>query len=327
MMSDRENLFQPVSSVIREDVAVLHRDLTVREALEAIREKGVGERIVYFYVVEDDGKLIGVVPTRRLLTSGLDQALTDIMIPRVISLPHTATVFDALEAFVLHRFLAFPVVDDQRRVLGVIDVEILTRGMFEAKEPENVDEVFAAIGYRLSEVQYASPFQAFRYRIFWLTATIASGTMAAVLASFYELTLTKSIVLGFFLTLVLGLGESVSIQSMTVTIQMLRNLRITLKWYLRALRRELALTFLLGLACGATVGLISFVWNREGLTAPSIGGSIVLLICAAGFWGLSIPALLHRLKLDLRVASGPLTLAITDLSTLFIYFGLATILL
>ncbi|MCR1827894.1 hypothetical protein [Ectopseudomonas oleovorans] len=59
----------------------------------------------------------------------------------------------------------------------------------------------------------------------WLLATIASGTLCALLASLYELTLAKSIVLAFFLTLVLGLGESVSMQSMSVTIQALRSVR------------------------------------------------------------------------------------------------------
>jgi magnesium transporter len=63
------------------------------------------------------------------------------------------------------------------------------------------------------------------------------------------------------------------------------------------------------------------------MAAIVIGLSIMLILCAAVFFGLSIPSLLHRLKLDMRVASGPLTLALTDISTILIYFSLAEALL
>ena len=98
--------------------------------------------------------------------------------------------------------------------------------------------MFEAIGFHVAQVRDASPLRAFRFRFPWLLATIGSGTICAVLAGAFEMTLAKSLVLAFFLTLVLGLGESVSIQSMTVAIQALRATRPTLRWYLRALRRE-----------------------------------------------------------------------------------------
>ncbi len=327
MIQEKEFLDNPVTSVLRTDVAVLRKDLSVRQALDSIRQQGVGERIVYFYVVDNENRLAGVLPTRRLLTAPLDHLLAEVMIPRVITIPHTATVFDACEAFVLHRFLAFPVVDEQRQILGVVDVDILTRGIFDIEEPERIDDVFAAIGFRISEVRRASTLKAFRIRFPWLTATITSGILCALLVSFYELTLARSLVLAFFLTLVLGLGESVSIQSMTVTFQALRTVRPTARWYFGTFRREISTALLLGTACGFIVGLIAWFWLGHLGTCLVIGGSIVLGLCAACFWGLSIPTLLHRFNLDLRIAAGPITLAITDISTLFFYFGIAAIVL
>jgi magnesium transporter len=88
--------------------------------------------------------------------------------------------------------------------------------------------------------------RAFRFRFPWLLATIGSGTICALLAGRFEVTLAKSLVLAFFLTMVLGLSESVSIQSMTVTIQELRATRPTLRWYAQALRREAGTALLLG---------------------------------------------------------------------------------
>src|SRR5437016_7694914 len=111
MKHDPNHLNQPVMSVARKDVATLRQNWSVQQALEAIRQRGVGEKIVYFYVVDEDERLAGVVPTRRLLTAPLEQQLCDLMIKRVVAIPQGATVLEACEAFVLHKFLAFPVVD------------------------------------------------------------------------------------------------------------------------------------------------------------------------------------------------------------------------
>ena len=118
------------------------------------------------------------------------------------------------------------------------------------------EHVFEAIGFHVAQVRDASPLRAFRFRFPWLLATIGSGTLCALLAGRFEVTLARSLVLTFFLTMVLGLGESVSIQSMTVAIQALRATRPTLRWYVRALRREAGTALLLGVGCGTS-------WCRE----------------------------------------------------------------
>jgi magnesium transporter len=312
---------------VRKDFAQLRDDFTVQQALDSIRLKGVGEQIVYFYVVDSSERLIGVVPTRRLLTAPLEARLSDIMVRRIVAIPASASVLEACEMFVMHKFLAFPVVNEQRRVLGIVDVSLFRDEIFGITEHEKMDEVFEVLGFHISQVRDASPLRAFRFRFPWLLTNIVSGTICAFLAGAYELTLAKSLVLAFFLTLVLGLGESVSIQSMSVTIQALRAFRPTMAWFLRALRREIGTACLLGMACGLLVGLIVWGWRGAPVAAAVIGGSIFLTLCAACFFGLVIPSLLHSLKLDPRIAAGPITLALTDLATLLFYFNLAAIML
>jgi magnesium transporter len=116
-------------------------------------------------------------------------------------------------------------------------------------------------------------------------------------------------------------------QSMTVTIQALRSMRPTLRWYTAALMREVGTSLLLGAGSGLAVGMIVWVWRGTGLAAVTIGCSILLSLCVACFLGLSVPALLHALKLDPKVAAGPITLALADFFTVLVYFGLASILL
>ncbi len=322
-----DHLQEPVLAYARKDFPVLRQQMTAHQALDTIRERGVGEKIVYFYVVNDDDKLVGVLPTRRLLTAPLDQRLEDFMLARVVAIPHTATVFDACELFVMHKLLAFPIVDADRRIVGVVNVDLLTEELFEMAEPETPDEMFEAIGFHVSQVRGASPVRAFRFRFPWLLTTIGSGLMCAVIAHAYELTLAKSVALAFFLTLVLALGESVSIQSMTVTIQALRSMRPTLRWYLGAFRREVVTALLLGTGCGAVVGTIVWIWLGRVWLAATIGGSILVSLCFACWMGLSVPALLHASKLDPKISAGPVTLAITDVLTLLFYFTIANVLL
>lgn len=321
------HLSQPVAGVVRKDFTMLRQSLTVNQALDTIRAQETGEKIVYYYVVDQEDRLLGVLPTRRLLTASLDQRLSELMASRIIAIPHTATVLDACEMFLIHKFLAFPVVDDQYRIIGVVDVGMFTNEVFDIAEREHLDELFESIGFQVSQVRGASPAKAFRFRFPWLMASITSGIFCALLASIFEVTIAKSIVLAFFLTLMLGLGESVTIQSMTVTIQALRSVQPTFEWYQKSIRRELGTAMLLGSACGSLVCLIVWVWFGTGLVAITIGLSILLALCSACFFGLSIPALLHALRLDPKIAAGPITLAFTDIFTLLFYFGLAAFLL
>jgi magnesium transporter len=316
---------EPVIEHARQDLPLLRADMSVAEALETIRREGIGERIIYFYAVDERQRLVGVLPTRRLLTAPLDTTLDTIMVRRVAAIPATATVLEACEFFVLYKFFAFPVVDAERRVVGMVDVTLFTEEMM-GTEPEPAgpasrgDDLFEALGFHLAEVRDASPWRGFRYRFPWLLATVASGTLCAILAGFFEVTLAQSLVIAFFLTMVLGLNESVSTQSMSVTIQALRSVKVTWGWFAGALRRELATAALLGMALGAVVAVIVWLWRHDSRGALVIGGSIALSLITACLFGLSVPSLLHRLKLDPKIAAGPITLGLADFFALLFYF-------
>jgi magnesium transporter len=317
------HLQESVLSEVQKDFTALPEELTVDQALRRIREHGIKEGVVYFYVIDAEEKLVGVLPTRRLLISQPDQVIRDIMIRRVVAIPQTATVLDAYELFILHRFLALPVVDGERRILGVLNITQFTEDMIDLGENSSTEDMFQTIGFRVAEVQNASPVRGFRFRFPWLLATIGSGTACALLSGLYERTLAESLVLAFFLTLVLGLGESVSTQSLTVTLQSLHGVRPEWGWFRRALKREFLTALMLGAGCGLIVGLIVLGWRRDPFAALVIGGSILGSMVVACLVGLGVPTLLHRLKLDPKIASGPLTLALADVATLLIYFNVA----
>src|SRR5947207_823493 len=312
----------PVLQHARKDFPLLDAGMTIGEALERIRCEGVGERVIYFYAIDEDKRLMGVVPTRRLLTAPLETALREVMVRRVVAVPAKATVLDACEFLVLYKFLAFPVVDEQRRVVGIIDANLFAEEILEAGDTQDRShsretvpvgaEFFEALGFRLEQIRGASAWRAFRFRFPWLLVTVAGGTVSAILAGFFEETLAGSLIIAFFLTMVLGLNESVSMQSMSVTIHVLRSINVTWNWLASAFRRELATAVLLGVSCGLVVCVIAWVWRHDLRAAAVIGGSIALSLIRACAFGLAVPSLLHRFKLDARIAAGPHTLVLAD---------------
>ncbi len=321
------HLQDPVMAHARMDSPLLREEMTIAEALEVIRSQGVGERIVYFYVIDAGERLVGVLPTRRFLVAPPEARLSDLMIRRVVTVPDRATLLEACELFVLYKFLAFPVVDAERHVVGVLDISVFAEEVLDFTEPEQVTDTFESLGFHIAQARGASPLKAFRLRFPWLLATIGSGTVGAVLAGAFEHTLARAVVVAFFLALVLALAEAVSIQSMTLTLQALRARKPDWKWFWNAVRREFGTALLLGAGCGSLVFGIVWIWRQvpaaAGVIAATIFGSL-LIACLSG---VVMPALLHALRLDPKIAAGPVTLAVTDVLTLLLYFSLASWLL
>jgi magnesium transporter len=316
------DLNDPVSKHVHQGFTRLTAGQTVGEALEWLRHHPPQDRIIYFYVVDEDDRLLGVVPTRRLLLSPPEQPLADIMVRNVVVLPAEATVLDACEFFIQHRFLAFPVVDADRRLLGVVDVELYTNELDALEAAGRRDEVFQLIGVRASAGP-DSPGAAFRRRFPWLGCNLAAGILAAVLSGVFEHELTKVVSLAFFIPVVLNLAESVSSQSVSLALQALHGKRPSWRALRRDLRRELGTGLLLGLGSGAVIALVALLWLGQGRLALCLIGGITGGVAGAAVLGLAMPVALRLLRLDPRVAAGPIALAGADIITILLYFNLA----
>lgn len=308
---------------MRSDFTTLHADMTVEQALASLRMVKLGEKVVYFYVVAPDGALVGVVPTRRLLMSAPPTPIREIMIDRVITIPHTMTVLDACEFFVMHRLLAFPVVDESNRLLGVVDVSLFTDEMFEVTEEHARRDVFQLIGLQLDELRTSSAVGAFTMRFPWLLCNMTGGVACAMLASRYEPLLNSAIILALFIPVVLALAESVSMQSTTLALQNMDSGQVRWRRILAGIWKELQTALLLGAACGLTVALVVLAWKHEVAAAVAIGISISISVVTACLLGVTLPLAVRLLRIDPKIAAGPIVLAAADILTLLFYFNLA----
>ena len=311
-------LHEPILPLARPALVVLKPEMTIQDAMTLIRTSTLQSSIHYFYVVDDENRLVGVVPTRRLLSAEPEHKVSEVMIQNVVAIPDWATVLIASEYFATRRLLAFPVVDGGGRLLGVVDVSLFTNEVIDLAR-RTYDDIFQLIG--VHGTAQRSPWSAFKDRFPWLLTNVAGGLLAAFIASRFEHLLAEVVVMALFIPIVLALGESVSMQAVTLTMQSLTDGPFVLKRLMVALWKELRTATLLGLACGAVVGSVVLVWRGEPIVAGTIAAAIASSMIVACLIGVAFPALLHAVKADPKIAAGPVVLALADVATLLFYFG------
>jgi magnesium transporter len=314
---------EPVTKHLRRDYALLQANQTAGEALAWLRDHPPEGRIIYFYVVDGENRLQGVVPTRRLILSPSDKPVAEIMVRQVVSLPPEATVLEACEFFIQHRLLAFPVVDADRRLLGVVDVELYTDELSHLDEARTREDLFQTIGVRAAEGVQKSPWVGFRRRFPWLGCNLAAGIFAALLAGVFQKELNEVVALAFFIPVVLNLAESVSSQSVSLTLQLLHGETPTWRSVARTLPVELTTGLFLGLATGLIVACVALIWLGDTRVVICLIGGISGGVALAAVLGVAVPMLLRLVRLEPRVAAGPVVLAGADVVTILLYFNLA----
>ena len=297
----------------------LTADQSIADALRVVRTSISAANIHYFYVVDENRRLIGIVPARHLLAADPAQRVDEVMIHDVVAIPSWATVLVASEYFASRKLLAFPVIHDNGELVGVVDVSLFTSEVIDLAR-RTYDDIFQLMGVHATALR--TPWTAFVDRFPWLLSNIAGGLLCAVIAAQFEVLLDHIVILALFIPIVLALAESVSMQSATLTLQTLSDESVKPARIVKALWKEARTALLLGLSCAAVVSTVVILWRRDLSSALVIGGAISASMVAACLYGVLLPSLLRAFKADPRIASGPLVLASADVTTLVVYLGL-----
>lgn len=307
----------PVETVVNENDSI-------EEAFRQLRHKQIEQKIIYFYAVDAEGKLKGVISTRQLLLANPSRKVKEIMHSSVVTISASHSLGEAMELFAKHPLLAIPVIDREGRLMGAIDVQMVTQEPINFADEQSRTDLFQIIGLSVEEKRKISFFAQYRHRMPWLLCNVFSGLVCAVISRTFELVLSKVLLLAFFIPLVLTLSESTSMQSMAHSLQLLRRPRFSWKFIQTRALQEWQLVVLVALTLAVLVGALSLFWGEGIFPSISIGIGIFFGVSLSAIFGIFVPIVLNRLKLDPKVASGPVVLMIVDILATAIYLGLAT---
>lgn len=316
-----------VKDLMQEPPMVIHEGESVENVLQILRGKECNDKILYFYVVDAFNTLRGVLPTRSLLLAYPDQKVHSIMENSVFSLEENTLFEKAMESLAHHRLLALPVVDEKKKLVGFFDVQMCLEeniGLFKARQNK---EIFQLLGIRLELNSYHHPIQAYTKRMPWILCNMGGGIACAIISYIFQMVLTKVILLAMFIPLVLALSESISMQSMTQSLQILKKQNLPIKKIIFMVFFEMQVALLMSITSGLLVGCLSLLWNTTPLIAMTIGIGIAFSIILSAVLGASVPLALHASKLDPKVASGPVVLTLADIITTTIYLFTSSLIL
>ncbi|MEM8628912.1 MAG: magnesium transporter [Chlamydiota bacterium] len=296
----------------------------IEDALKKIRIHSSTERALYFYAIDDEGKLVGTLSTRTLLLTDPTCFVGEVVQKKVVRLASTHTLEEAMKIFEKYHLLALPVVDAEGRLLGTLDIGLYMEGSFNVADARHRRDVFQMLGISVENGKKVSVFDGYRYRMPWLFCNMVSGLVCAVIANINETVLNEFLILAMFIPLVLTLSESVSMQSMTQSLQFLRRPKITLRYLCLQVKKEWAIVFFVAISSCFLVGALSLLWGDGLFASIIIGLSIFISVLISAGFGIVFPIFIHKTELDPKVASGPVVLMFADAFTTLFYLSFAS---
>lgn len=294
---------------------------TIGDAISQVRKHAEEiENIQKIFVVDENGLLKGSIGVLDLIIHTPDKKVSEIMIADPISVPvdmdqeHVAALFGKYDVFSL------PVVDGAGRLIGRITVD----DIIDVMEEEASEDIAHIAGTREEEIGDPSPIRISRSRLPWLVGGLVGGMLNALLMSYYEVPLQTTVILAFFIPLLMGMAGNIGIQAAVVVVRELALGEIDLKHTGRRVLKELEVALLNGIVLGIILFTIVFLWQQDPGLGALIGLSLVIVVFVAAFIGSSVPLLLHRLKIDPAIATGPFITVSNDIIGLAIYMSMAT---
>jgi len=302
----------------------LEQGTTAQEAIDRIRAAGdATEAVLYLYVVDDKGGLIGVVPIRRLVSAAPDRALGDLMIRDPVSIHADADQEQAAQLVTRYNLLAIPVVDDDHRMVGVITVD----DVIEVINEEATEDIYYMAGLHEEDRVFSPAFQSVRRRLPWMLLNLCALFVAAWVIGRFEQTLEQLVALAFFMPVVAGMGGNSGIQSLTVITRGIALGEIEFSSGLRLVAKELAVALTIGTVAGAAAAALATFWQGSPLLGGVLFVAMLLTVAVAGMLGAAVPLVLKALHQDPALGSGVIVTTLTDVVGLTTFLGIGTILI
>lgn len=311
-------------SIMTVEYVDLREDMTVADAIERIRKKGVdSETINICYVVTRQKVLVGTVALRYLLIMKPDEIIGDIMNTNVISINTMTDQEEAARVFQKYGFTAMPVVDNESRMVGIITIDDVV-DILEEEATEDIEKMAAIVP---SDKPYPKVgiFETYRSRIPWLLFLMISATFTGAIITGFEDALSAYVILTAYIPMLMDTGGNAGSQASVSIIRGLSLKEIEFEDIFKIIWKEIRVAVLCGLTLAAANFLKLIFFDRLSITvAAVICLTLLIVVLIAKLVGCCLPMLASRLGFDPAVMASPFITTIVDALSLLVYFNIAT---
>lgn len=312
---------ETAGSIMNTDFLALDEEMTVAQAIEAIRQYPRKESFFYVYCVDGDQHLVGVLSLRSLILANASIKLKDVMVQSVVRTQIDSSPEEVAQLVSKYDLLSMPVVDHQNRLVGVVTVDDVLDVIQEQAE----EDLLHLAGVDVSERVTTRARDSFRARFPWLAVNLVTAFLASSVVRYFEGTIERWTALAAFMPIVAGMGGNAGTQTLTVFVRALALGEIDWSTGLRPIWKEMLVGFGNGAATGILTMLIVGVWTGDWILAVILFTAMCLNLIIAGLAGGVVPLVLEKFGFDPAVASSIFVTTCTDTGGFFLFLGLATL--
>ncbi|MGI6315292.1 MAG: magnesium transporter [Christensenellales bacterium] len=314
-------------SLMTVEYVSLPRQLSVDQAIHRIRRTAVDKETIYTcYVTDPNRKLIGVITVKELLTQPGDACISDIMEENVLFVTTHEDKEQVAQLFSKYDMLALPVVDTERRLVGIITVDDAIDVM-EEETTEDIEKM-AAITPSERDYLHTGVFTIWKQRIPWLLILMVSATFTSKIINHFETALAAQTALIAFIPMLMDTSGNAGSQSAVTIIRGLSLNEIALRDVFTIIWKELRVSLLCGVSLAAAAfGKMLLIDRVSWMVALVVSITMAATVVLAKLVGSLFPLLAKRVKLDPAVMASPFITTIVDALALLVYFRVAAVLL
>lgn len=304
------------------EMLVVNENLSMPECIKELRSQAEDmDEIYYVYVVDNDYKLRGVLPLKKLITHPSVSKIKHVMEVDPACVKADTPIDEVAHDFEKYDLVAMPVVDSIGRLLGRITVDDV---MDEVRESSERDYQLAS-GLSSDVDADDSILSQTKARIPWLLIGIASGILASIILAGFESQLQAVTALALFIPIIGGTGGNVGVQASAIVVQGLANGSLDIREFSRQLGKEI----LVGLLNATIISLVVLVYNLVVMPTQlavtlSVAVSLFVVVMFATTLGTIVPLTLEKLHINPALATGPFIQIMNDIVGLMIYVGIST---
>ncbi|HCT95502.1 magnesium transporter [Vagococcus sp.] len=311
---------ETAGAIMTTEYVAIESQQTVGSAMRLLKEEASKAETIYYVFVKDvNDFLVGVISLRDLIINDDDMLISDIMNERVISVKVGDDQQDVARTMRDYNLLAIPVTDYDGRLLGIVTVD----DIIDVMDEEATSDYSGLAGVDVDEVT-ENPFKAAAKRLPWLITLLFLGMSTATLIGRYEELVSEASILAVFISLITGTAGNAGTQSLAVAVRRLA-VQDDERGFMSLIIGEVLTGLITGFVTGVTIFLIVGIWKQNFMLGFVIGMAMLCAITVANLAGSLIPMVMDKLGFDPAVASGPFITTLSDLTSVLIYFNIASL--